>query len=80
MSTGSRSKSSDLLLENIPGIRYGYLYSDELASLPNYAGPLHWHPYFEIATAMNGVLDYQVRVYENLCIQKITVKNIRAGK
>lgn len=35
-------------------------YSDELASLPNYAGPLHWHPYFEIATAMNGVLDYQV--------------------
>lgn len=35
-------------------------YSDELAALPNYAGPLHWHPYFEIATAKSGVLDYQV--------------------
>ena len=28
--------------------------------MPNYAGPLHWHPYFEIATAQIGVLDYQV--------------------
>ena len=35
-------------------------YCDELASLPNYAGPLHWHPYFEIATAKSGVIDYQV--------------------
>lgn len=35
-------------------------YCDELAALPNYAGPLHWHPYFEIATAKSGVLDYQV--------------------
>lgn len=35
-------------------------YCDELATLPNYAGPLHWHPYFEIATAKSGVLDYQV--------------------
>lgn len=35
-------------------------YSDELTALPNYAGPLHWHPYFEIATAKNGVLDCQV--------------------
>ncbi len=35
-------------------------YCDELATLQNYAGPLHWHPYFEIATAKSGVLDYQV--------------------
>lgn len=35
-------------------------YCDELADLPNRAGPMHWHPYFEIATAQNGVLDYQV--------------------
>lgn len=33
---------------------------DELASLPNWAGPLHWHPDFEIATAASGVLDFQV--------------------
>lgn len=25
-------------------------FCDELASLPNWAGPLHWHPDFEIAT------------------------------
>ena len=35
-------------------------YCDELAALPNYAGPLHWHPYFEIATAKSSVIDYQV--------------------
>ncbi|MBQ4050206.1 MAG: AraC family transcriptional regulator, partial [Oscillospiraceae bacterium] len=35
-------------------------YSDELAELPNRAGPPHWHPDFEIATAENGELDYQV--------------------
>ena len=35
-------------------------YCDELATLPNYAGPLHWHPYFEIATAKSGIIDYQV--------------------
>ena len=33
---------------------------DELASLPDWAGPLHWHPDFEIASAECGVLDYQV--------------------
>ena len=26
-------------------------YRDELASLPGRAGPLHWHPYFEVVTA-----------------------------
>lgn len=36
-----------------------YFY-DELASLPNGVGPLHWHPDFEIATAESGVLDFQV--------------------
>ena len=35
-------------------------YCDELASLPNQAGPMHWHPYFEIATAQSGVLHFQV--------------------
>ena len=35
-------------------------YHDELVTLPNWAGPLHWHPDFEIATAVTGILDYQV--------------------
>lgn len=35
-------------------------YHDELAELPNWAGPFHWHPDFEIATAAKNVLDYQV--------------------
>lgn len=35
-------------------------YHDELGALPNWAGPLHWHTDFEIATAASGVLDYQV--------------------
>ena len=35
-------------------------FSDELASLPDWAGPLHWHPDFEIASAECGILDYQV--------------------
>ena len=38
-------------------VRY---YHNELAELPNWAGPVHWHPDFEIATAVSGVLDYQV--------------------
>lgn len=35
-------------------------YHDELAELPHWAGPVHWHPDFEIAAAASGVLDYQV--------------------
>lgn len=35
-------------------------YHDELAELPNWAGPIHWHPDFEIATAVSNILDYQV--------------------
>ena len=35
-------------------------FHDELVTLPDWAGPLHWHPDFEIATAVCGVLDYQV--------------------
>lgn len=35
-------------------------YHDELATLPDRTGPLHWHPDFEIATAEFGVLDFQV--------------------
>lgn len=35
-------------------------YQDELAELPNWTGPFHWHPDFEIASAASSVLDYQV--------------------
>lgn len=35
-------------------------FENELADLPNRAGPLHWHPDFEIARAESGDLDYQV--------------------
>ena len=35
-------------------------FHDELATLPNHAGPLHWHPEFEIATATRCALDFQV--------------------
>ena len=35
-------------------------FHDELVTLPGWAGPLHWHPDFEIATAECGVLEYQV--------------------
>lgn len=35
-------------------------FCNELASLPNGVGPLHWHPDFEIATAASCVLDFQV--------------------
>lgn len=35
-------------------------FHDELVTLPNWAGPLHWHPDFEIATAVCSTLDYQV--------------------
>lgn len=35
-------------------------FRDELASLPNCEGPLHWHPELEIATAVSSVLDFQV--------------------
>lgn len=35
-------------------------FRDELAGLPDRAGPVHWHPDFEMATAESGVLDFQV--------------------
>jgi len=35
-------------------------FHDELVTLPDWTGPLHWHPDFEIATAECGGLDYQV--------------------
>ena len=35
-------------------------YHDELEQLPDWSGPLHWHPEFEIATAVDAALDYQV--------------------
>ena len=35
-------------------------FHDELALLPNYEGPLHWHHEFEIATAQSSTLDFQV--------------------
>ncbi len=53
----------DQLREYIPhnAVKFPITYfHDELASLPNWAGPLHWHPDFEIATALQSPLDYQV--------------------
>lgn len=35
-------------------------FHDELVTMPDRTGPLHWHPDFEIATAERTVLDYQV--------------------
>lgn len=35
-------------------------FENELAELPNRAGPLHWHPEFELARAENGTLEYQI--------------------
>lgn len=35
-------------------------YHDELMELPNWAGPFHWHPDIEIATAARNIIDYQV--------------------
>lgn len=49
--------------EQIPHINTAFpvaYFHDELIELPNLAGPLHWHPDFEIATAEKGTLDYQV--------------------
>ena len=51
------------LREHIPHDSEGFpvsFFHDELAALPGWAGPLHWHPDFEIATAECGLLDYQV--------------------
>lgn len=35
-------------------------FHDELANLPQWNGPLHWHSGFEIATAEHATLEYQV--------------------
>lgn len=35
-------------------------YHDELVELPDWTGPFHWHPDFEIATAVKNILDYQI--------------------
>ena len=51
------------LREQIPHDALGFpvtYFHDVLATLPNWAGPLHWHPDFEIATAVCGTLNYQV--------------------
>lgn len=51
------------LREQVPHGRAGFpitFFRDELAELPNRSGPLHWHPDFEIVTAVRGVLDFQV--------------------
>lgn len=49
--------------EQIPHTATGFpvtYYHDELAALPDWAGPLHWHTDFEIATAAKGKVEYQV--------------------
>lgn len=51
------------LREHIPhnAIQFPITYfHDELVTLNDWAGSIHWHPDFEIATAEYGVLDYQV--------------------
>ena len=51
------------LREQIPHKDTGFpvnYYHDELAELPDWTGPFHWHPDFEIGTAVRNVLDYQV--------------------
>lgn len=35
-------------------------FEEELADLPGWAGPLHWHPGFELAQARCATLEYQV--------------------
>lgn len=35
-------------------------FENELAELPHRAGPLHWHPDFELARAESGTLEYQI--------------------
>lgn len=35
-------------------------YQNELEALPNWEGPFHWHPDFEIAAALNNSLEYQI--------------------
>lgn len=35
-------------------------FENELSELPDRAGPMHWHPDFELARAEVGALDYQV--------------------
>ena len=54
---------NDQLQEQIPHTATEFpitYYHDELVTLPNWEGPLHWHTDFEIATAAKGVLDYQI--------------------
>lgn len=51
------------LREQIPHTTTGFpitYYRDELAALPRWEGPFHWHPDFEIATAVGEQLEYQV--------------------
>lgn len=43
-----------------PGALPVAFYRDELAGLPGRAGPVHWHPFLELAAARQGVLDCQV--------------------
>lgn len=35
-------------------------FHDEFATIPNWEGDFHWHLDFEIASAINNTLDYQV--------------------
>lgn len=53
------SRLREYIPHNVADFPITYFH-DELTDLPDRAGPLHWHPDFEIATAGCGVLDYQV--------------------
>ena len=55
-------------------------YHDELAELPNWTGPIHWHPDLEIATAAKNVLDYQVGQQHIIGKDKLLYRAIKADK
>ena len=52
-------------------------YHDELEELPNWAGPYHWHPNFEIATAERPANKSQVEISDFWERQKDNTKSSR---
>ena len=47
-------------MEHDPALFPITLFCDELATLPHFAGPMHWHPEFEIATALCEPLEFRI--------------------
>lgn len=59
MSININSQLREQMTHDVTIFPISFFY-DELATLPDFSGPLHWHPEFEIATAESGTLDFQV--------------------